>query len=426
MQKDSRSESLAPPAGFGPSSSDREQKKIWFDYIRTLNERRLQSAQRSGFTTYLLLAALAGVAYRFIPRLPSFLKIPGSARAATTFFLLEADLFCFVGLALLAIAAYCREGTEYRIFPEHRRRVTQIGLVIIIVLMATFAVAHVLVVWRFSPASSWVRRGLAVLGLYWVSNVISVSWKEVSKIKKSIANKVPIPRFSALAFEPNLLMTSIVSVAVGLLAVVSGASLILYSRSFSTDWTQPWKAASVSLGFILLSLYMLNRLSLSIGENSYLELERDILLKDLSVEEIRTTFVKQLVGLDASQWLDGLLTELKASNEQLEKSYKSGRKQLQEIQGINPTYLAERRSRTDDLVDELMKQIDKHKLGIDQFRFRLELFFDGYLRPKERQALDQWRLEFSAMADDSARIGKDGRNLVSEIRAMAENLKEPH
>lgn len=428
MEKDPSPESLAPPAGtgFGPSSSDREQKKIWFDYIRTLNERRLQSAQRSGFTTYLLLAALAGIAYRFIPRLPSFLKTPGSVRAAATFFLLEIDLLCFAGYALFVLAAYCAEGMEYRIIPEHRRRTTQIGIAILIVLMATLAVAHVLIIWRFSVASPWVRRGLTVLGLYWISNVISVIWKEARKIKKSLANKVLIPRFSALEFEPNLLMSSLLTAVTGLLAVVSGASLVFYFRSFSTDWTEPWKAASVSLGFILLSLYMLNRWGLSIGGNNYLELERDILLQDLSVEEIRTTFLKQLIGLDASQWLDGLLTELKMSNEELEKSYESGRKQLQEIQGIDAAYLAERLSRANKLIDELDKQTDKHKLQLEQLSFRLELFFDTYLGPKERQALAQSKRGFSAITDDSVRIVKDGRNLQSEIRAMVKNLKETH
>lgn len=428
MERDPTSGSLAQPSGadIGPSSSEGEQKKIWFDYIRTLNERRLQSAQRSGFTTYLLLAALVGLAYRFVPRLPSFLNTPGSVRAATAFFLLQADLLCFAGMALVVLASYCAEGTEFRIVPEHRRRATQIGLATLILLMASFAIVHVLVVWRFSPASPWVRGGLTVLGLYWISNSISVTWKESRKVRKSRANKVPIPRFSALQFEPTLLLSSLVAAVSGLLAVVSGASLILYSISFPTDWTQPWKAASVSLGFILLSLYMLNRWGLSIGGNNYLELERDIVLRDLTVEEIRTTFVKQLVGLDASQWLEGLINQLKASNKELAESYESGRKQLQEIQGIDAAYSAERVSRANKLVEGLDKQTAKHALQLKQLTFRLELFFDTYLGPKERQALALWKQAFSTRVDDSARIVKDGGDLLSEVRALVKTLTGTH
>jgi hypothetical protein len=429
MENDPSSDSSAPPSrvGLSPSSSDREQKKLWFDYIRTLNERRLQSAQRSGFTTYLLLAALAGIAYRFIPRLPSFLRIPGNGGAATAFFLLEIDLLCFGRIAASVLAVYCAQGMEYRIIPEHRRRVTQIGTVILILLNAILALAHVLTIWRFSFTSSpWTQRGLTVLGLYWILNVGALIWKEARKIKKSLAHKIPIPRFHAMQFEPNLLTSSVIFAFTSLLALVSGVSLVLYFRSFLTDWIQPWKAASVSLGFISLSLYMLNRWGLSIGENNYLELERDILLQDLSVEEIRTTFVKQLIGLDASQWLDGSLSELKASNEVLERTYESGRKQLQEIQGIDATYSAERFSRADKLLDELDKQRNKHKLLLGQFKFRLELFFDTYLGPKERRALAQWKLEFSAISDESVRIAKDLSSLISELQALVKNLKETH
>src|ERR1041385_2269813 len=106
MDISTSSESLALPPGTGiGSSSENEQKKIWFDYIKTLNERRLQSALRSGLTTYLLVAVLAGMAYKFVPLLPAFLKAPGSVRATTTFLLLETDIFCFAAVVLFALAA---------------------------------------------------------------------------------------------------------------------------------------------------------------------------------------------------------------------------------------------------------------------------------------------------------------------------------
>jgi hypothetical protein len=221
MQNDPK---LEPPdsavdANLGPSTHNRDEQKLWFDYIRTLNERRLQSAQRSGFTTYLLLAALAGIAYRFVPRLPLFLKASEDVRAAITIFLLEADLFCFSLVTLFVLANYCSEGTENRIIPEHRRRVTQVGLAILIILMAAFALAHIMSAWRFSFASLWVRRGLILLGLYWIANVTYAILKETRKIRESVVNKVPIPRFSASRSEPNLLYSSILSAFTTLLAI---------------------------------------------------------------------------------------------------------------------------------------------------------------------------------------------------------------
>src|ERR1039458_2267651 len=161
MEKDSTANPLPPFVGVGaaPSRSDIEEKKIWLGYIKTLNERRLQSAQRSGFTTYLLLVVLGGIAYRFIPRLPLFVKTPGSVSAAATFFLLQTDLIFFAAIILSVFTAYCVGDIEFRLIPEHRRRLTQISLAAVLIAMMMFSFAHILVASRNSSTSPWVRRG---------------------------------------------------------------------------------------------------------------------------------------------------------------------------------------------------------------------------------------------------------------------------
>jgi hypothetical protein len=427
MTKDPHSGMSAAPLGpnLGPLSDEREQKRLWLDYIKTLNERRLQSAQRSGFTTYLVLAALAGVAYRFIPKLPSFLEIPGSVRSASTFLMLETDILFFAAGVLAMIATYCNQGMETRVIPEHRRRVTQFAVIILIFLVAVIAAGHLLVVWRLAPSSPWVRRGLITLCVFWFANLLAVTWKEIRMIRKSVANRVPIPRFSALEIEPTLFHSFLGIAMFGLPGTVAGFSLVLYARSFSADWSLPWKAASTSLAFIGLAFYLLNRFALSIGQDSYFELERDVLLKDLSVEDIRTTFLRQFVGLDAAQWLDGLLSELKASNEDSKHSIELGRKQLSEIRGIDVTYLAERVSRAGKLVGERKIQNKKEKLQTGQLRFRLQLFFEIHLGPREREARAQWEQQFSAELDESVRISEDGTAFLSDVEALVKDLAEP-
>jgi hypothetical protein len=426
MEKDSTADPLPPFQGLGsaPSSSDIEEKKIWLDYIKTLNERRLQSAQRTGFTTYLLLAVLGGIAYRFIPRLPLFVRTPGSVNAAATFFLLQTDLIVFAALILCVLTAYCVGDIEFRLIPEHRRRLTQISLAAVSIVMMMLSFAHILVASRNSFTSPWVRRGLITLGLYWIVSSIAAVWKEVGKIIKSRKNDVPIPRFSVLEFEPNLAMSSLVITYVGAFAMVAASSLLLYVRAFSADWTQPWKASSVSLVFIMLSLYALNRWGLSIDVNNYLELERDIVLHKLSAEEIRTRFGRQLVGLDVSQWLDSLLTEWRTSNSELDKFNESCRKQLQEIQGIDPAYSAERRSRAQKLSDEMERQNKENRLQVSRFEFRIHLFFEGYLGPKDKQALVEWKQEYDLVMEESSRAYNDQTKLAEELLAIVKKFPE--
>jgi hypothetical protein len=77
--------------------NDNEERKLWFEYIKTLNERRLQSSQRSGVTTYVLVATLIGLLYRFGPDVPQFVTQPDKVRAAvTSFVLITVIVFSFL------------------------------------------------------------------------------------------------------------------------------------------------------------------------------------------------------------------------------------------------------------------------------------------------------------------------------------------
>lgn len=85
------------------------------------------------------------------------------------------------------------------------------------------------------------------------------------------------------------------------MAGFSTLCLVLFAKTFPSDWTQPWKAASVGLAFSVLFVYMLSRWGSAVGHDGYLELEREIVLQDLSTDEIRRRFVKQLIGPDAAE-----------------------------------------------------------------------------------------------------------------------------
>src|ERR1700758_1416379 len=110
--------------GSEPNTID--ERKLWFDYIKTLNERQLQRSQRSGITTYVLLATLLALLYRFGPQLPQFLSEPGNTTTGVTTFVLLAIVVSSALMAILAIGMYCAGDSEFRAAPRSEKTVTTV------------------------------------------------------------------------------------------------------------------------------------------------------------------------------------------------------------------------------------------------------------------------------------------------------------
>ena len=65
---------------------------------------------------------------------------------------------------------------------------------------------------------------------------------------------------------------------------------------------------------------------------------------------------------------------------------------------------------------------EDYQLKFKQFDFRIELFFDGYLGPKERDALTQWKKNLSSIDDHSRRVLADAKTLVSDLNKLVDQL----
>src|SRR5258706_9888938 len=96
--------SLTESEGSDESSDER---KLWFDYIKTLNERRLHSAQRSGLTAYGMLVVLAGLLYKFFPEVPHFVATPGIMRVSMITLGLELAVVGWYAATFGSFFLYC-------------------------------------------------------------------------------------------------------------------------------------------------------------------------------------------------------------------------------------------------------------------------------------------------------------------------------
>jgi hypothetical protein len=113
-------------AGAADSHAADAERKLWLDYLKAINDRRLQSSQRSGLTSYVLLAVLGGLLYQFVPKLPKFLAAADYISAGIITTALEANAAIYLFIAYCLLIYYCAGGTEHRIMPEQQRRTATI------------------------------------------------------------------------------------------------------------------------------------------------------------------------------------------------------------------------------------------------------------------------------------------------------------
>src|SRR5712691_3870501 len=136
-----------------PKPNDIDERKLWFDYIKTLNERQLHNSQRTGITTYVLVATLLGLVYRFGPQAPQFLIDYDKASVSATFFVFEAILFISVARIVIWLLAYCRGASEFRALTASHHAASRVVLGILTVIAIAFAYLAIRVA-RSNPSLS--------------------------------------------------------------------------------------------------------------------------------------------------------------------------------------------------------------------------------------------------------------------------------
>jgi hypothetical protein len=86
-QPDRSNDPMSMPDG-ASRPGDYDERKLWFEFLKTVNDRHLQSAQRSGITSYVLVATILGLLYKFGPKFPSFYHGAGNLRSCGILFVL--------------------------------------------------------------------------------------------------------------------------------------------------------------------------------------------------------------------------------------------------------------------------------------------------------------------------------------------------
>ncbi len=382
-------------AGTAPPTDDR---KLWLDYLKSLNERRLQASRNSGLTSYVLLAVLGGMLYQFIPRVPKIIANAADFTASQVVLALEANA---------------------RVAPETKRRILIVWRWLSTLILSVLVMFQIWVGTTANFPTRFVKWTVLILGLWLAANLILAVRKQYKAIQRARAQKIPEPVFTASLFAPN--WESLFALGFSLLiAILSLASLLIYLRRLQTDWTVPLGAASVFLtGFVICGA-LFNRVLNMASSGTYEALERDILLDQLDAKEIRARFIRHTLGPETSAWLDELLSSLKVEDDRMAKLCESARKRLEEANSIDLQYPAERKSRAKKILDELTSGIRGHKAQLENVQFQMEVFFQSHKTQREREALERWTSDLKVRTEDAKKIIQSARELLAQTNQLIE------
>jgi hypothetical protein len=366
-----------------PKPNDSDERKLWFDYIKTLNERQLQNAQRTGITNYVLAATLFGLVYRFGPQAPQFLIDHDKVGLSAILFVFEAVLFISISRILLSLLAYCRGASEFRAQPASHDAASRVLFGIFTVIAIAFAYLAIEVA-RSSPNLS--RFGKWFLYIYAANLVLDGAYPLFHYIRPpKKAGSLRTPRFPLFRISPGIASTNVL---LSLIWTIAGGKLLTaYVKTAPPYWMQCLKASSICLLFIAIVCFAFLRSIINSPTHRYFRLERDIVLNRLTPTEIRSRYLHDLSGPDMVQWLDDALTTLGEKEERLQSAQDSAQQKLAEIAKISGEYGAERRERARaaaaDLTRTMEDCLSQHELLTSQTK----MFIKTYRTKEETEAL---------------------------------------
>ncbi len=368
-----------------PKPNDIDERKLWFDYIKTLNERQLHNSQRTGITTYVLVATLLGLVYRFGPQAPQFLIDYDKASISATFFVFEAILFISVARIVIWLLAYCRGASEFRALTASHHAASRVVLGILTVIAIAFAYLAIRVARSNPSLSSFGKWFLYISAVSLVFDEAYPLFHYIRPPKK--VGSLRSPRFPLFRDSPGFASANLLF---SLIWTIAGSNLLMaYVKTAPPYWMQCLKASWISLLFIVIVCFVFLRSISDSLTHKYFRLERDIVLNRLTPTEIRSRYLHDLSGPDMAQWLDDALTTLGEKDERLRSAQDSAQQKLAEIAKISAEYGAERRERAKSAAADLTRTMEDCLSQYELLTSQTIMFTKSYTTKEETDALKE-------------------------------------
>jgi hypothetical protein len=356
---------LGPPVEV-PNLDAAEQfkRKLWLDYLSKINDRELQQNHLSGVTDWVLAGVLTAIAYRGVPLVPSLLRVPGLTHATAVMFTLEVNLLLFTMFAIVELLFAKGSGEQPRILPKERRpplgRVSLIGIVLAV---CSFLLA------RDSSQPLYIHYSATAAAGFWM--LLSIVLAVASPIQRYLKRKTgaELPIYTGMKTGGTRVgVTIMVAVWVGaLMFCYALIRHIVYLQTLDSDWVTPLSTATQILVAMVIILTLYSRMALQTKRAGFLELERDVVLENLSADEIGQRFTAELVGSSMPEWIRLTAHKFKRCGERLTELTRDLQKSAEEIDSISPDFRHERAARADKSLTDcatILKDINRSLLAV--------------------------------------------------------------
>jgi hypothetical protein len=387
---------------------EESERRLWFDYISKLNDRRLQETSSSGATSWVLLGVETAILYRCVPRFGNFIAIPGALVAAAILLVLEADAVMISVFGMGCLLSYSNQSGRKRLLPKTSERVRGLFSWITLGVFLSLSTIQLFLAFTFG-GPAFVKWTLVLVALVWAGGVATKAYQDLSVILKKRRLGVVIPDLSfAKTPEPSE-MPSSSFFFVAVLFVLSVGSMFTYLHYLNGSPAGrliPLSAATYALVFLTIGDILFVRVLGDSSRMAYYDLERSILVDNLTPNEIKNRFITELLGRELGEWVKSFTEKLEAKVLSFRAAIDSIDKRAREVEAIDTALVYERRGRAAKLDQELSSVFKNFDSSLDEFMLNLDEYLkvpvSGSEMESNQRTMDWLRSRVNGVKEHSA------------------------
>lgn len=395
-----------------------DSRKLWLDYLGRLNDREIRSANVSGATTWVVIAAMAGIIYDAAARFPQFLSSAPDWTHLSQILLLQVNATYFAGLGIVYSLYYCIGETEGRVDPPLQRRAGAITRLVSMWLSIALLLGNIYVTLVGAGLFPRLVCGVLALLLGGASVIAARTYRE--KRRKEKEHHLDLPDFTLAHIPPSI--AGALGVVFFVIALIAGAALLSFLMDLHTAsvaWLGLVGASSRLLAIVMLASLLLYRLLRVASRGVFRELERDILLYDLGGADIRSRFIAEIIGPAFGEWFTDVVKRIEAEETRLKDLVVRMREGLAAVKAIEPKFMFERSGRAQTLLDDADSHMQSYRTAWKAFRAEMPDVTKIHVRKSQLLLIVDAMRQLGAYLERADKYVDEIKKLRDELRGLA-------
>ncbi len=396
-------------------------REMWFDYVVKLNDRNLLRKRAYGVTVWAICGLLGILLYRILDKIPQIVTSPESCSLLTLSFATLLNLSIAFIIILYGLIGFLKAPYDIRLKSTLKRFADPVNAfwgVIIHLLLLFFNLRAFFLADQISTPS-WPYM---VMAIYAAFDLFSRIRKRIILFRKFRFRMFDLPYLlepSWFSTTGEKMVTSAIFLLIGIgIAFIPSIGIIhLFRHTVILNHIYILKASIEITLFLYILLFLVAQLVEYLQESFLTDLERRIIVDNLSPEEIRESLVNEFLGPTVSEWLYRMKTELGMKYDSTKKVIQDCEKELLELRKIDKSYKHEIEGRKKEIHDATTKAY-KEYLNLSKNNFQKLRFLHD-----QRAFSDSAKDIFSEVLDKIEEQGKEAEQLYKKIKELHNNIQ---